>query len=228
MKVVTSGFVTSCYRMFGFTHFNRLTPEPSFSFLFTCQPEYARSAIDQYLISICIEYGCFKFIVRVRQIFERYTPSCPLLRAADRYAYRLWKHCLYCRDCLERRDIYILLAFALLRRRRPASPHRQSPCCFTGDHPVDHALPGLTPSTANFPTPITLSERTTLATYTSESCTDIDWRSLRCCVGADFFLVFVDVDRVVKAWWCPKSRIHPGSTSRLSLITQRLSSSLHA
>ena len=44
--------------------------------------------------------------------------------------------------------------------------------------------------------PITLSERTTLATYTSESCTDIDWRSPRCCVGADFFLVFVDVDGV--------------------------------
>ena len=72
-----------------------------------------------------------------------------LLRAADRYAYRLWKHCLFCRDCLERRDIYILLALALLCWRRPISPHRRSP---RGDHSVDHALPGLTPSTANFPT----------------------------------------------------------------------------
>ena len=62
-----------------------------------------------------------------------------MLRAADRYAYRLWKHCLFCRDCLERRDIYILLAFALLCWRRPVSPHRRSPCRFTGDHPVDHA-----------------------------------------------------------------------------------------
>lgn len=42
--------------------------------------------------------------------------------------------------------------------------------------------------------PISLSERTTLATYTSEFCTNTDWRSLECCVGADFSLVFVDVD----------------------------------
>ena len=57
---------------------------------------------------------------------------------------------------MEGKDAYILLAFALLRRRRPVSPHRRSPCRFTGDHPahhVDDALPGLTPSTANFPTP---------------------------------------------------------------------------
>ena len=56
---------------------------------------------------------------------------------------------------MEGKDVYILLAFALLRRRRPVSPHRRSPCRFTGDHPahhVDDALPGLTPSTANFPT----------------------------------------------------------------------------
>ena len=25
----------------------------------------------------------------------------PVLRAAHRYAYRLWKHCLFCRDCLK-------------------------------------------------------------------------------------------------------------------------------
>ena len=79
-----------------------------------------------------------------------------LLRAADRFAYRLWKHCLFCRDCLERRDIYILLALALLCWRRPVSPHWRSPRRLTGDHPVNHALPGLTPSTANFPTKINL------------------------------------------------------------------------
>jgi hypothetical protein len=50
-----------------------------------------------------------------------------LLRAADRYADRLWKHCLFCRDYLERRDIYILLAFALLCWRRPVSPHWRRP-----------------------------------------------------------------------------------------------------
>jgi hypothetical protein len=32
------------------------------------------------------------------QLFNLYI----LLRAADRYAYRLWKHCLFCRDCLWR------------------------------------------------------------------------------------------------------------------------------
>ena len=85
--------------------------------------------------------------------FKPLTRRCLLLRAADRYAYRLWKHCLFCRDCLERRDIYILLTLALLCWRRPVSPHRRSPRRLTGDHPVDHALPGLTPSTANFPTP---------------------------------------------------------------------------
>jgi hypothetical protein len=76
-----------------------------------------------------------------------------LLRAADRYAYRLWKHCLFCRDCLEGRDIYILLAFALLCWRRPVSPHRRSPCRFTGDHPVDHAqLVRLSPERGLFAT----------------------------------------------------------------------------
>ena len=56
---------------------------------------------------------------------------------------------------MEGKDVYILLAFALFRRRRPVLPHRRSPCRFTGDHlahHVDDALPGLTPSTANFPT----------------------------------------------------------------------------
>jgi hypothetical protein len=56
---------------------------------------------------------------------------------------------------MEGKDVYILLAFALFRRRRPVLPHRRSPCRFTGDHSVHHvddALPGLTPSTANFPT----------------------------------------------------------------------------
>ena len=60
---------------------------------------------------------------------------------------------------MEGKDVYILLAFALFRRRRPVLPHRRSPCRFTGDHlahHVDDALPGLTPSTANFPTPSTL------------------------------------------------------------------------
>jgi hypothetical protein len=76
-----------------------------------------------------------------------------VLRAADRYAYRLWKHCLFCRDCLERRDIYILLAFALLCWRRPVSPHRRSPRRLTGDHPVDHAqLPRLAPERGLFAT----------------------------------------------------------------------------
>jgi hypothetical protein len=54
---------------------------------------------------------------------------------------------------MEGKDVYILLAFALLRRRRPASPHRQSPCRFTGDHPVHHvddALLGLTPEHGHF------------------------------------------------------------------------------
>ena len=70
-----------------------------------------------------------------------------LLRAADRYAYRLWKHYLFCRDCLERRDIYILLAFALLCRRRPVSPHRRSPCrsrptrkAGTGTRPIRNSI----------------------------------------------------------------------------------------
>jgi hypothetical protein len=76
-----------------------------------------------------------------------------LLRAADRYAYSLWKHCLFCRDCLERRDIYILLTFALLCWRRPVSPHRRSPCRFTGDHSVDHAqLVRLSPERGLFAT----------------------------------------------------------------------------
>jgi hypothetical protein len=30
-----------------------------------------------------------------------------LLRAADRYADMLWKHCLFCRDCLERERTFI-------------------------------------------------------------------------------------------------------------------------
>ena len=30
-----------------------------------------------------------------------------VLRAADRYAYRLWKHCLFCRDCLWREGMSI-------------------------------------------------------------------------------------------------------------------------
>jgi hypothetical protein len=54
---------------------------------------------------------------------------------------------------MEGKDVYILLAFALLRRRRPASPHRRSPCRFTGDHPahhVDDALLGLTPEHGHF------------------------------------------------------------------------------
>jgi hypothetical protein len=59
MEIATSGFVTSCYRMLAFTPFNRLTPGPSFSFFFVYQPEHAGSAIDQYLVSICIEHGCF-------------------------------------------------------------------------------------------------------------------------------------------------------------------------
>ena len=42
-----------------------------------------------------------------------------LLRAADRYAYRLWKHCLFCRESMEGKDIYILLAFAPFCWRRP-------------------------------------------------------------------------------------------------------------
>jgi hypothetical protein len=54
---------------------------------------------------------------------------------------------------MEGKDVYILLAFALLRRRRPASPHRRSPCRFTGDHTahhVDDALLGLTPEHGHF------------------------------------------------------------------------------
>jgi hypothetical protein len=54
---------------------------------------------------------------------------------------------------MEGKDVYILLAFALLRRRRPASPHRRSLCRFTGDHPahhVDDALLGLTPEHGHF------------------------------------------------------------------------------
>ena len=54
---------------------------------------------------------------------------------------------------MEGKDVYILLAFALLRRRRPASPHRRSLCRFTGDHPahhVDDALLGLTPEHGQF------------------------------------------------------------------------------
>jgi hypothetical protein len=69
--------------------------------------------------------------------FQRRLAGKRLLRAADRYAYRLWKHCLFFRDCLERRDIYILLAFALLCWRRP----------------VDHAqLVRLTPERGLFAT----------------------------------------------------------------------------
>ena len=52
-----------------------------------------------------------------------------LLRAADRYAYTLWKHCLFCRDCLwrERTSIYSW--------RSPCFAGDALPC-LTGDHSV--------------------------------------------------------------------------------------------
>ena len=31
-----------------------------------------------------------------------------VLRAADRYAYGLWEHCSFCRDCLEEKETYEL------------------------------------------------------------------------------------------------------------------------
>ena len=58
--------------------------------------------------------------------FQRRLAGKRLLRAADRYAYRLWKHCLFCRDCLERRDIYI---FSSGPPRYPSGPRGQKPRC---------------------------------------------------------------------------------------------------
>jgi hypothetical protein len=54
-----------------------------------------------------------------------------MLRAADRYAYRLWKHCVFCRDCLGGKGHLYTLG---VRPALLATPGR-----FTGDHPVDHA-----------------------------------------------------------------------------------------
>src|SRR5205085_12304095 len=69
--------------------------------------------------------------------------------------YWLWKHCLFCRDCLwrERTSIYSwrlpwFAGNALYRLTGDApSPRRRSPCaslaitlCLTGDHLVDDAL----------------------------------------------------------------------------------------
>jgi len=74
--------------MLGFTPFNRLTSGPSFSFLFVCQPESARSTIDQYLVSLCIEHGCFTFIIRIRQCLNdaRHHAQSPSLSE------QLWRH----------------------------------------------------------------------------------------------------------------------------------------
>src|SRR5205085_5744189 len=61
--------------------------------------------------------------------------------------YWLWKHCLFCRDCLwrERTSIYSW-RFALVCWQRPVSPHWRRPVAspaitlrLTGDHLVDDA-----------------------------------------------------------------------------------------
>jgi hypothetical protein len=71
-----------------------------------------------------------------------------VLRTTDRYAYRLWKHCLFCRDCLgEKGHLYT----SGVRPALLATPGR-----FTGDHPVDHAqLARLTLERGLFATPFT-------------------------------------------------------------------------
>src|SRR5271154_669989 len=79
----------------------------------------------------------------------------PVARSRQVCIYWLWKHCLFCRDCLwrERTSIYSwrlpwFAGNALYRLTGDApSPRRRSPCaslaitlCLTGDHLVDDAL----------------------------------------------------------------------------------------
>jgi hypothetical protein len=81
--------------------------------------------------------GLLLFLVVAAAVAQLITNGwCYLLRAADKYAYRLWKHCLFCRDRKKGHLYTPGVRPALL-----ATPGR-----FPDDHPVDHTqLARLTP-----------------------------------------------------------------------------------
>jgi hypothetical protein len=62
-----------------------------------------------------------------------------MLRAADRYAYRLWKHCVFCRDCLGGKGHLYTPGVRPALLATPCLASLATPGRFTGDHPVDHA-----------------------------------------------------------------------------------------
>jgi hypothetical protein len=67
---------------------------------------------------------CVVFYGHDTSIVERDVEE-SLWHAADRYVYALWKHCLFCRDGLEGKEIYVRLgAFPSFCWRHPVSPHQ--------------------------------------------------------------------------------------------------------